>query len=258
MRFSLRTLLIGMTVVGFGLGWLGWQVQQARKQQKAVAWVQKMGGSVYYDYQFDFDGFFLRSGPPQPKWLTDLFGIDFFCQVTRVVLDGTQASDLTQLAGMKELRQLSLHDTPISDLTPLAGMKELRQLSLHRTPISDLTPLAGMKELRHINLNYTKVSDLTPLAGLTELEGLSINGTDISDITLLARMNKLKSIFLVGTQVSDVTPLAGMTQLRVLEDLRRNQRFSVQQSDQVCRHQRGLGFRSRCPKSASSGPMFGR
>ena len=45
LRFSLRTLLVLMTVLGVALGWLGVQVNRVRKQRDAVAWVQQVGGT---------------------------------------------------------------------------------------------------------------------------------------------------------------------------------------------------------------------
>ena len=49
-RFSLRTLLIVMLVLGAGFGWV---VARALEQRAAVAWVREMGGSVEYDFEVD-------------------------------------------------------------------------------------------------------------------------------------------------------------------------------------------------------------
>ena len=55
LRFSLRTLLIFMLVVCVAVGW---KFERVRKQRVAVAWVQEMGGTVYYE----------PHGPGWPRW----------------------------------------------------------------------------------------------------------------------------------------------------------------------------------------------
>ena len=52
LRFSLRTLLVVVTVLGV---WLGVQVNPVRKQRNAVAWIQEVGGTVTYDYEIGDD-----------------------------------------------------------------------------------------------------------------------------------------------------------------------------------------------------------
>ena len=51
-----------------------------------------------------------------------------------------------------------LAEPTVSDLTPLAGLKELRELALAETKVSDLTPLAGLKKLGELSLYGTQVS----------------------------------------------------------------------------------------------------
>ncbi len=45
------------------------------------------------------------------------------------------------------------------DLTPLAQLKNLSELSLARTDVSDLTSLVVLKKLQRLDLNRTKVTD---------------------------------------------------------------------------------------------------
>ena len=48
LRFSVRTLLIVLTIGCFALGW---KVELARKQREAVGWVREMGGRATYSYE---------------------------------------------------------------------------------------------------------------------------------------------------------------------------------------------------------------
>ena len=126
LRFSLRTLLVCMLIVCVTLGTLGWKVQRAKKQRAAVAWVQKLGGEVIYNYVKGE----AKSVQPGPKWLRELLGVDFFDEVVYVVIQNEQLSDVTPLAGLPSLTRLNLKDTQVKDVTPLARLMSLTHLNL--------------------------------------------------------------------------------------------------------------------------------
>jgi hypothetical protein len=81
LRFSIRTLLIVLTICCV---WLGWKVSRTENQREAVAWVHEMSGSVMYDYEF-VDGSIVRDAkPPGSEWLRKQLGHHFFDDVVRV------------------------------------------------------------------------------------------------------------------------------------------------------------------------------
>ena len=159
-QFSLRTLLLALTAVCV---WLGWTVPRANEQGKAVEWVRKMGGTVWYDYEVDEDGDAINAidaaEPPGPKWLRDSLGVDYFQNVSAVYLVSKPVSDLTPLAGLNNLQYLELSITEVCDVTALAGFTKLRWLHLNHTQVSDLTPLAGLNKLRFLDLDNTPVGE---------------------------------------------------------------------------------------------------
>src|SRR4051812_45101623 len=80
LRFTLRTLLVAVTLVGI---WLAVTVNAARRQASAVAMILRSGGKVIFDYQIvrsiGADGFCsanLETSPPAPEWLRRLVGDD--------------------------------------------------------------------------------------------------------------------------------------------------------------------------------------
>ena len=147
-RFSLRTLLIVVTVLAIPLGWVGRQLLQVRRERATVTWVEEMGGKVSFPSSIANRSWWEKS--------TDkLFGE----RVERVGLSRTQVSDLSPLAKLKSLNQLHLDNTQVSDLSPLAELKSLEVLYLHIMQVSDLSPLAELKSLRRLVLKNTQVSD---------------------------------------------------------------------------------------------------
>ncbi len=167
-KFTLRTALLALIAASV---LLGWKANKARRQQKTLAAVRKMGGMYFYEFTLDATGNPVAAEPPGPAWLRNQIGLDFLSDVGRIDIYGTQASDLTPLSGLTNLRWLMLEGTPVSDLAPLAGMTNLRALSLDSTQASDLTPLARMTSLEVLRLCGTDVSDLTPLVKLLHFRG---------------------------------------------------------------------------------------
>jgi hypothetical protein len=133
-QYSLRTFFVMMTAVCI---WLGWLTNQARQQRAAVAWVEEMGGSVYYDYEW-VDGRFIGEAElPGPKWLREMLGIDFMADVVSVQMSYATASELAALAGLKNVQVLHLVGMPVSDMKPVFELNNLQWLDLGGTQVSE-------------------------------------------------------------------------------------------------------------------------
>lgn len=148
LRYSLRTFLLLLTVFAV---WLGLLVNRVNKQRETVNWVKEMGGTVYYDFQWDLEEPYsmpFPGKPPGPDWLRELIGVDYFADVLIVVLDDTRVSDITPLQNLPHLNALSLRGSPVSDIEPLSDLTELDWVILKETNVTDLTPLVGLKIIR--------------------------------------------------------------------------------------------------------------
>ena len=216
LRYSLRTFLVLLTVFGV---WLGLLVFRVNKQKEAVQWVKDHGGKVYYDFEMDESLTappFHHRQPPGPEWLRRLIGIDYFANVVGVDLADSRVTDLTPLAKLTSLEELSLISTQVSDLTPIAKLTSLERLVLDGTQVGDLSPLAKLTSLDELWLISTLVHDLSPLAKLTSLEVLALNNSRVRDLAPLANLPRLETLFVTDTQVRDLTPLAKLTSLEEL------------------------------------------
>jgi hypothetical protein len=155
--FSLRTLLIFVTLAGCGLGWLGFKIQEGRRQQAAVEAIEKLGCDVGYDYQFDSQGGSVFNPTlPGPAWLHSLLGDDFFRNVDSVCKWGYSS--------------LGRQDSPFrdADLEFVKGLKTLKVLVLLGTQVTDagLANLNGLTRLEELDLSDTQVTD----AGVAKLQ----------------------------------------------------------------------------------------
>jgi hypothetical protein len=201
-QYSLRTLLIVVTLFAFACSWLAVKIKQASRQKEAVDALLKLGGSVQYDYEVDPKGFPIShyyevdskgfpisdAKQPGPAWMRKVLGDDFFRTVSEIDLYNSKITDadLVHLKTLDQIYGLTLLETPITDsgLVHLKGLSRLKRLSLWVTQISD----AGLKQLEGLPLealilSETKVTDagLQNLKGLKELQELYLEKTKVTD-----------------------------------------------------------------------------
>jgi len=193
-RFSLRTALVTVALLSV---WLGVKVQEARRQQSAVAAMLKLGVWIDYDYEYDPQnanpGHYVPNATPSgPAWLRRMLGDDFFRSVYTVSFpqsfdaNPVTDADLQRLEGFARLNTLVLHGTRVTDagLANLKGFTSLEDLDLRDTSVTDagLGQIGGLSKLELLWLSGTQVTDagLEQLTGLPHLRGLWLQGTKVT------------------------------------------------------------------------------
>ena len=86
LRFSLRSLIGLIFVIGGGLGWLAHIAREARIQRTAVLAIQRTGGVAMYEWEWKDSHYIGHGAPWWPQWLVDRVGIDYFGTVRMVVI----------------------------------------------------------------------------------------------------------------------------------------------------------------------------
>jgi len=159
-QFSLRTLLIVVTVSTVPLGWVDWKLEQGRRQRAVIRIVEEMDGLVGFEnvtvekrwWREWVDTWADKLEEWTERWWSEE-------KVVSVNLANTQMSDLSPLAELKSLEVLILNDTKVSDLSPLAELENLETLWIFNTQVHDLSPLAESKNLKVLWLDSTHVSE---------------------------------------------------------------------------------------------------
>lgn len=167
-QYSLRTLLALTAVPAI---WIGVEAKHARDVKAAVAFVENLGGNVWYDWQEDprNPGMpdprkYMSGEVPAPKWLRALIGDECFVEIEGVNLGGRRASDddMRRLANLTKLKYLSLEMTDVTDegLEHLRGLTSLGTLFIDITDVTDagLECLNDLPELQHIYAPDTKIT----------------------------------------------------------------------------------------------------
>jgi hypothetical protein len=180
-RFSIRTMLLLVSLIAAALGASVYMIDDFRQQARSLAVVHRLNGRAE---------FIPAQGPAWKRWLvTTMLGDDAFAEVAIVNLRGQKVDDKTleQLSGLGHLRELDLDGTLITDAGThvLKSFPKLRSLSLRFTDISDESTetIAGLESLIWLYLTHTKVSDasIENLSKLKHLDELYVRWTKITD-----------------------------------------------------------------------------
>ena len=192
LRFSVRSLLVGIAVVA---SILAWKLEQSRRIEQALRRIRELGGYVA-----------LRSEPS--PWLRRLA----MPHAEVVSLDETLATneDVRHLEMLHSLTRLKLSQTELSPggLAPLASLQNLTLLTLGKTAVNDfdLQHIAGLTKLATLELHDTAITDggLIHLRRLASLDRLSLQGTSVTSSGLqhLAPLIRLRALSLDENQAS--------------------------------------------------------
>ena len=201
-QYSLRTLLIFVTLFAVACSWFGVKLQQAKRQKYAAQSIMELGGFVGYEYEMTSSGVRLRGTTPALAWLRGILGDDFFNAVIYVNLSGKNIS--ADYSG----RFAVLDNSPDMDVSD--GNKG--QIGAHRIPkimlISDidLERLKDLEELLYLDLSGTEITDdgMKNLKGLHQLHFLGLDSTQITDVSLeyLKRLKQLKNLNVTNTRIT--------------------------------------------------------
>ncbi len=211
LQFSLRTLLIVVTIIAVGMGLLMRQVHEQRaivqREKEAVAEIEKLGGEVIdgYKYRPILTGF--------PNWLRAIFGDQEYRPVERVIIDIAQITDIEfqYICHFTQLKELSLNSYKITDtgLQHLSQLTNLQKLDLTNASITNhgLLQFNKLNELQELCLSYTKITDmgLQHLSHMTALKKLYLIDTSITDAGLkyLSQLTALEYLDIQNTKVTE-------------------------------------------------------
>jgi hypothetical protein len=188
LTFSMRTLLIVMTLICVGIGW---KMNQVWNVRRVVAEIQRLGGVVTYVHEL---GVAPLAEPPGPKWLRRIAGDIFFEEVAQVQIDNDQANDETLglIAKLPRIESLMVTSNAITDdgLASLADASKLIVLELQSAKVtpSGYLHLKGLRNLKTLvfrDNNKFNDSCLPEILKLTQVHYFYLSGSQITDAGLV-------------------------------------------------------------------------
>lgn len=217
-RFGLRTLLVGIAVLGLLLAPFTWRVHRARAQADLVKRLEAAGVMVYYDFEIETEGSryvlpSVSSGGNIPfdrgAWK------DFFC--TSRGLQTPMGPDLQPAEN--RARAAALFDEALSD-GPAWWELRVFEIALPTERLTLITRQNELIELEFRNVDFPN-RDLSSLEKLQNLRRLEFQGVKLEECRLpnFASLPRLRSLILcdaTAAQLEQVTPAAQINDLWVV------------------------------------------
>ena len=123
--------------------------------------------------------------------LTDLSPLAWLDSLEQLTILGLGSIDLTPIAGLTSLTHLALRSGTFTAIPSLAGLPNLTHLDLSSSPVASLAQAASAPALTHLDADYAQLTDLSPLAGHPTLANLSVTGNHLTDVSTLSAIPSL-------------------------------------------------------------------
>ena len=201
-QFSIRSLLVLVVVVALPCSWFAVEMRAATRQKDVVMAIQRAGGAVFYEHQFDSSGNQIPVGgviwdnpvdengnpipggeapgaeSPAPTWLRRLLGDDFFRAAIEVSVANEEGlTHVRLLAGIKRLRIDAYSRYTLQRFAPVPD-----SIPLTNSGLRFLDDLPELQEVAIIQANgHITEAGLRHLGGLKQLRKLKLLGVGISD-----------------------------------------------------------------------------
>lgn len=124
--------------------------------------------------------------------------------------------DLSPLASLSYIEDLSLLNNGITNILPLSGLTSLRRLALGWNNINDVSSLSNLTELESLGLWNNQIANIDALRSLSNLTYLDVAYNNISNLSIVSGMPELNELWINNNQIADISPVAGNQKLMVL------------------------------------------
>lgn len=171
---------------------------------------EPMSVSFYSDYYKRYDSRYAEHGNFDLAFAT-------YTPFLKTLSVGYQTSlDLSPLASLSYIEDLSLLNNGITDISALSGLTSLRRLALGWNDISDVVALSNLTGLESLGLWNNQVANIDALHGLSNLTYFDVAYNNISNLGVVSGMPELNELWINNNQISDISPVSGNQKLMVL------------------------------------------
>ena len=144
------------------------------------------------------------------SFLTSLEGFPALQGNPRISIGGAAIADLSPIQNLPSSR-FELLECTIQDLSPLAKMPKLTDLSLYGSSVKDFSPLANCAKLKSLTYYAVKDADFSTLKALKQVTELKGGLTDLDNISFVSELPALRTFEVFAEYVTDYSPLGSST-----------------------------------------------
>lgn len=146
----------------------------------------------------------------------DLSVVAALPSLTNLTLNDCALSTIEGLSGAPSLTTLDLSNNTIRNLDVLSPMGSLQELILQHNAVTSLSALSGLSSLNKLDISYNAVTSVSPLSSCIKLNWLGADNNQICSLTGIASLPLLQHLSLDNNSLTDVSALSGCTDLKEL------------------------------------------
>ena len=153
-----------------------------------------------------------------PASTADLADLQYFPYLTELTIENSSASGLQILSALTSLKRLQISSTAVSaqDLSVIASLPNLTELTLSDCYLSNIQNLAGAQNLQYLNLSDNAIRDVSALSFMSNLQTLDLSRNALTNLSYLSPLSGLKTLDVSYNSLASIVPLAGCTALESL------------------------------------------
>ncbi len=116
-------------------------------------------------------------------------------------------SDISDLALLKNAKDIAIEANNVSDISPLYKIKTLEGLTVNCNPVKSIEGIEALQNLTDATLVFTEISDISPLFKIPSLRNISFENTYVSSIEGIENLKHLEGLRTGNSNLTDISPL---------------------------------------------------
>lgn len=156
-----------------------------------------------------------------PEGVTTLEDLSKFTRLTQLSISSSAFDDFTPLSTLSMLQVLTINGSLLSseDLTAIAQLPSLTELTMIDCGLSSISELAAATNLTYLNLGTNMIGNLSALSHMPNLTHLLLDSNALTTDSLidLSCLANLKELVLSHNSIESIGPLSDCTGLYILD-----------------------------------------
>ena len=133
--------------------------------------------------------------------------------LTNLTLAECGLSTIESLAGAQNLTRLDLTSNTVRNLESLSAMTTLTEIGLKHNAVTNLSALSSLVNLEKLNVSYNSLTSLSPIASCVKLTQLDADNNQITSLDGVDDLPLLNHLSVDYNDLTSVSSLSGMTTL---------------------------------------------
>lgn len=153
--------------------------------------------------------------PDETASLADLRHLVFLEKLT---INSGVSGQLSNIAGLSNLKELSVTDTPISaeELAVIGHLPNLTTATLRGCSLSTTAGLESANSLTNLDLSSNAIRNIAPLSSLKKLQNVNLSHNALDELNVLSTAEAITTLDISHNNLSTLSPITSVVTLKKL------------------------------------------